>query len=246
MRRPGGRVVADVNDCVVEDGDDCNIAADDIQAAARASWNATGGAIVAEVNDCPVEDGDDCNIDDDIQHVAGDVAAAVNVAYDWTVNRIEQPGTAAPRSWQGGATCIAVAAGVVPLGAGGLALAGFGGGLAGTMGTVATTATYMGTGAQALLTIDDCSKGIDASCFVNAAATALGPVSISRGGNASPLQTALRGAPQHTLGEGAHFINPGGAHFAAGLAQAAGLQSFTAAGSFVLGFPGVSTFADSR
>ena len=65
--------------------------------------------------------------------------------------------------------------------------------------------------------------------------------------SSQPSRSASKGAPQHMLGEGAHFIKPGGAHFAAGLAQAAGWQSFTvSAGSFVLGFPGVSTFADSR
>ncbi len=126
-------------------------------------------------------------------------------------------------------------------------LARFGGGLHVTVGTVATTATYIGTGAQALPTVDGCSKGLDASCFVNAAATALGPVSISTGGNASTLQTALRGVPQHMVEEDAHFIKPGGARFAAGFVQTAGWQSFTAlAGRFVLGVPRVSTFADSR
>lgn len=122
-------------------------------------------------------------------------------------------------SWQEAATCTAVVAGTVSLGAGGVAVLGLGGGLAGTAGTVGTYATLTGTAAQLGLTLDDCSNGLDASCAVNGVSTLAGGASLGLGYRATRLtQLGL----------------PSAASVSGGLALGSSIWSFT------FGFPGLA------
>ena len=134
-------------------------------------------------------------------------------------------------SWQEAATCTAVVAGTVSLGVGGAAVLGVGGGLAGTAGTVASTAGYIGVGAQGLLTVDDCRRGVDGSCLINGAATLAGGIGLGLGsaaGNYGMIGAHLRDADIY-----------------AGIAQALGVGGLTAgAVGYLFGFPGVASFAD--
>lgn len=80
-------------------------------------------------------------------------------------------------SWQEAATCAAVVAGTVSLGAGVLAApALLAGTSAGTAGVVSTGATWVGFGFSAAVTVDACRNGLDASCVANGIGTALSVV----------------------------------------------------------------------
>ena len=78
------------------------------------------------------------------------------------------------------------------MGAGGLAVMGVAGGLAGTAGTVGTVSGVVGFVAQSSITVDDCSRGIDGSCFMNAASTVFAAGGLAGGAGAGAL--AARGS----------------------------------------------------
>jgi len=155
---------------------------------------------------------------------------AVDVAWDATEGRgVTAINDTCFGSWQAAATCTAIAAGGVALGAGGLAALGLAGGLTGTAGSVGYIASWIGLGAQLGLTFGDCQRGFDASCVANIAATVCGATGLGLG----RLATAFaRGATPLTRG-GSLLAGP-----------AAGYGLGASGAGTILGWPGLAGHLD--